>query len=91
MGLSDALLARLPIYSGGTFVEPEKNAANASRGWRVGHYYRKLPAGYLESLSDPARKLDDPRLQSLREELDLITRAPLFAPGRLAAIARLAL
>jgi arabinofuranosyltransferase len=90
MGLSDALLARLPIYSGGTFVEPEKNAANASRGWRVGHYYRKLPAGYLESLSDPARKLDDAKLQLLREELDLVTRAPLFAPGRFSAIARLA-
>ena len=90
MGLSDALLARLPIYVDGAFVEPAKNAANASRGWRVGHYYRKLPAGYLESLSDPARRLDDTALQTLREELDLVTRAPLFAPGRLAAIARLA-
>ena len=91
MGLSDALLARLPIYVDGQFVEPAKNAANASRGWRVGHYYRKLPSGYLESLSDPTRKLEDPTLQALREELDLLTRAPLLAPGRLAAIARLAL
>ncbi|MBM3986470.1 MAG: hypothetical protein FJ294_00750 [Planctomycetes bacterium] len=88
MGLSDALLARLPIYVDGAFVEPQKNAANASRGWRVGHYYRQLPAGYLESLSDPSRGLDDPALQTLREELDLVTRAPLFAPGRIAAIAR---
>ena len=86
MGLSDALVARLPIWVDGQFVEPEKNAKNAARGWRVGHYYRSVPAGYLESLSDPARELDDPALQQRREALDLVTRAPLFAPGRWSAI-----
>lgn len=86
MGLSDALVARQPIWVDGKFVEPDKNAKNASRGWRVGHYYRSVPAGYLESLSDPARKLDDPLLQAQREQLDLVTRAPLFAPGRWGAI-----
>lgn len=88
MGLSDALVARQPIWIDGKFVEPEKNAKNASRGWRVGHYYRSLPAGYLESLSDPTLRLADPALQEERELLELVTRAPLFEPGRWSAIWR---
>jgi arabinofuranosyltransferase len=91
MGLSDALLARLPIYVDGKFVEAEKNAANATRGWRVGHYYRAVPKGYLESLGDPTIALEEPDLEKLRRELDLLTRAPLFDVERWRAIARRAL
>lgn len=91
VGLSDALMARLPIYVEGKFVEPEKNAANATRGWRVGHYYRAVPKGYLDSLGDSSIALEDPELDKLRRELDLLTRAPLFDAERWRAIARHAL
>jgi arabinofuranosyltransferase len=91
MGLSDAFLARLPIYVNGEFVEKEKNAANGSRGWRIGHFYRRVPEGYLESLADPSQEIGDPKLAELRREIDLLTRAPLFDGERWRAIARHAL
>jgi arabinofuranosyltransferase len=88
MGLSDAFLARLPIYVDGRFVEPAKNAANGARGWRIGHYYRAIPEGYLESLTDPSRQISDARLRELRSSVELLTRAPLFDGARWRAIAR---
>ncbi|MCC7012198.1 MAG: hypothetical protein IT454_06545 [Planctomycetes bacterium] len=87
MGLSDAFLARLPIYVDGAFVEPAKNAANGHDGWRIGHYYRSIPSGYIESLSDPSREIEDPRLRELRRELDLVVRGPLWSLERWRAIA----
>jgi arabinofuranosyltransferase len=90
MGLSDALVARLPMCQGGVPIEREKNIFR-DRPWRIGHFVRPLPAGYVESLADPTRTLDDPEIAKLRAELDLITRGPLWSPERWRAIARHAL
>jgi hypothetical protein len=50
-----------------------------------------VPKGYLESLGDPTIALEEPDLEKLRRELDLLTRAPLFDVERWRAIARRAL
>jgi arabinofuranosyltransferase len=48
LGLCDPLLARLP----------------ATRPWRIGHYNRDAPAGYLESLAEDRNLIEDPALRS---------------------------
>lgn len=73
LALTEPFLARLP----------------ARTGSRIGHYERALPKGYLESTMAHKNLIADPALRRLYEDVDLATRAPLGAPGRLAAIWRL--
>ncbi len=87
MGLSDAFLARLPIVVEGAIVRPDKNAFRG-RAWRVGHYYRDVPDGYLELLRGEPAKLADPELQQLYDDVALLTRGELFTRERWSAIAR---
>jgi arabinofuranosyltransferase len=75
LGLADPLLSRLP-------AEPE--------GWRIGHFRRKLPEGYVASVREDRNLLTDPEVRPLYDAVRLATRAPLFAPGRGAAIVGLA-
>jgi arabinofuranosyltransferase len=70
--LSDPLLARLP----------------ANTGIRIGHFTRHLPEGYKESLVSGRPCFADPGLAAYYNHLCLLTRAPLFMPGRLREILR---
>ncbi len=74
LGLSDPLLARLPIC--------RKSLAN----FQIGHFARQPPLGYRESCVDDVNRIVDPGVKDYYEGLRLITRAPLFAPGRWRAI-----
>ena len=71
--LSDAFLARQP----------------STRPWRIGHFVRELPAGYLASVADGRNHLVDPVQRALFDDLQKVIRGPLLAPGRLGAIWRL--
>lgn len=71
--LSDAFLARLP----------------STRPWRIGHFLRELPPGYLDSLNSGRNRLRDPAQRALYDDLQQVIRGPLLAPGRLDAIWRL--
>lgn len=73
--LSDPLLARMPMID--------------ATQWRVGHYFRRVPRGYRDSLEQDENLLVDPRHRALYDDIRLATRAPLFAEGRLGAIWRL--
>jgi arabinofuranosyltransferase len=73
--LTDPLLARLPMK-----YEPD---------WRVGHYFRPLPDGYLETLETGEDRLVDRDLAAYNEKLRLITRGPLFDVERWHAIVRM--
>ncbi|HOW97873.1 MAG TPA: hypothetical protein P5567_07465 [Kiritimatiellia bacterium] len=75
LGLTDPLLARLPIS--------RRSLAN----FQIGHFARQLPAGYFESCADGVNRIEDPGVRAYYDGLQLITRAPLFAPGRWKAIA----
>jgi arabinofuranosyltransferase len=77
LGLGDPFLARLPA-KGVTTGE-----------WRIGHFDRAVPKGYPESILQGRDRLADPAYARLYADVDLATRAPLFAPGRLGAIWRL--
>jgi arabinofuranosyltransferase len=68
--LGDPLLARLP-----------------SEGqWRIGHYRRRVPRGYVESLRTGQNVMADPDLAVKYERLKVITQDPLWTRRRWEAI-----
>ena len=71
--LADPLLARLPIIPLG--------------GWRIGHYNRKIPLRYEESLVSNINALNNSELKAYYEVLRQIVRGPLFSWERAKAIA----
>jgi arabinofuranosyltransferase len=74
MGLSDPLLARLPVW------RPLR--------MRIGHPRRQLPDGYEAALRTGSLAGMHPELRAYYEPLRRITRDPLFDAGRLATILR---
>lgn len=74
--LADPLLARLPII---------KSDLSPS-GWRIGHFVREIPCGYVDSLKTNANKICDPDLAAYYEKIRLITRGDILDPSRIRAI-----
>jgi arabinofuranosyltransferase len=73
--LADPLLARLPMaYQG---------------DWRVGHFKRAIPEGYVETLRTGTNVIADRNLARYYDELATITRGPIFSAERWRAIWRL--
>ena len=87
MGLTDPLLARLPIWHEGRLLAPQKPIPPELE-WRIGHFVRPLPEGYLETLETGENRLASQALGSYWDELALITRGALWSRTRLAAILR---
>ena len=73
MALSDPLLSRLPAMSDS----------------RVGHFERRLPAGYKESLLSRELQIEDPALNEYCGVLWSVTRGPVWSSARLAESVRL--
>jgi arabinofuranosyltransferase len=71
--LGDPLLARLP--------------AARRLSWRIGHFGRAIPPGYLKTLASGRNQLRDPDLARYWDQLALVVRAPLFSVQRWRAIA----
>ena len=71
-GLADPLLARLPIATG---------------RWRIGHFVRSAPAGYLETLASGENRIEDPDLALYYDKLRLVVSGPLWSLERWRAIA----
>ena len=72
LGLGDPLLARLPPA-----WRPH---------WRIGHFFRVVPEGYVGTLTSGQNQLADRRLAEYYDKLSLITRGRLMDPKRLATI-----
>jgi len=73
VALSDPLLARLPAKSDS----------------RVGHFERRLPAGYKESLLSRQLQIEDPDLNEYCGVLWSVTRGPLWSGSRIGDSIRL--
>lgn len=74
LALGDPLLARLPV------TDPN---------WQIGHFGRRLPEGYLETLETGENHIGDAGLAAYYESLTTITRGELFGRERLREIWRL--
>jgi arabinofuranosyltransferase len=72
LALGDPLLARLPaVYN---------------PAWRIGHFYRTIPAGYVESIERGENRISDPQLAQYYDALRLIVSGPVFDGERLRTI-----
>ncbi len=78
VGLGDPLIARLPA------IRPRHR-----HHWKSGHFHRKIPDGYLQTLATGRNVIHDPALRSYYENIREITRGPLFAIQRFRAIWKL--
>ena len=74
-GLSDPLLARLPL----TYIPY----------WRIGHFERDVPHGYLESIRGEDVAITPSSVAALHADLKIALSAPLLEPTRVGAIWRL--
>jgi arabinofuranosyltransferase len=72
-GLADPLLARLP----------------ANPGWRIGHFERTIPAGYVESAVIGRTIIENKQIALYDDKLRIITQGSLFDPHRLLEIAKM--
>ncbi len=70
--LGDPFLSKLP--------------AEYKENWRVGHLRREIPKGYQESVRENGNFIEDPDLHEYYEKIRLLTRADLFAEGRIKTI-----
>ena len=75
LALTDPLLARLLPYR--------------KERWLIGHFDRRIPAGYLETLAAGRIQLEDTDLARFYEHLSLILRGELFDRERLLTILRM--
>ncbi len=75
LGLADPLLARMPQGYGDN--------------WRPGHYQRRIPRGYPESLLARANLIENRELAAAYEDIRLATRGDLWSSARWGAILRL--
>jgi arabinofuranosyltransferase len=73
--LADPLLARLPFRPDGP--------------WRIGHYRRRIPAGYVQTRCGGENHIEDPELARAYAALSLVIRGPLFSTERWVEIWRL--
>lgn len=75
LALGDALLARLPALWNPT--------------WRIGHFERLIPEGYVETIKTGANVIEDPNLASYYDKLSLIIRGDLFDVNRFREIIKM--
>ena len=81
--LSDPLLSKLPsteFWRGGQKPKP------GEKKWLIGHFTRKIPMGYLETITSGENKLQDKYLRKYYDKISLLTRGNLFDFNRLIEI-----
>ena len=64
--LTEPLLARIPY-------EP------SDKNWRIGHFLRALPDGYLETVQTGRNRVKDPCIRRFNERLRRVTHGPIFS------------
>ena len=69
-GIGDPFLARLPLN------------LNSREDWRIGHFERSIPSGYLETLAQKEILLKDDYLRDYYRRLNLIIRGPIWDINR---------
>ena len=74
LALTDPLLARMPV---------------TVNWWRIGHFWRNIPPGYIESIMTGSEIIVNPKINQYYKKLKIVTQNNrLFAPERLKTIIR---
>jgi len=66
--------------------DPLLSGLPSTDAWPIGHFERRLPERYLETLSTGQMAIRDPRLAALYQKIVTVTRAPLLSRARLNAV-----
>ena len=74
-GLNDAFVARLPTAD--------------KVSWRIGHFVRALPTGYMETLQYRRNVIADPKLAQLYDRIQVVVSGPIWAWERWKEVLRL--
>jgi arabinofuranosyltransferase len=88
-GLGDPLLSHVPmvdedpLYS--IFCQKTLNKECRTK-WRIGHFLRRIPDGYLVSVLSGENRLKDPALKAFYEKVRMITRGDIFDLDRFAEV-----
>lgn len=89
--LTDPLLSRLPMVS----RDPDFAAMrrmlhlpDPAPPWRIGHFARAVPGGYLATLLDGENHLADPEVRALWERVATVTRGPVWDGRRFGIVLR---
>jgi len=80
--LGDPLLARLPVSQ--TFYDQY-----SGKNWRIGHFARDVPVGYLQTLESGENKIENSDLAEYWDHLAVIVRGDLLSVERLVEIAKM--
>jgi|GEM_PF-539679 len=72
VALSDAFLSRLKFSYDTAF----------SKGWRIGHFFRKIPLGYTKTVEKNNNHLEDKKLKIYFEKLKFVTQSSIFNLNR---------
>jgi arabinofuranosyltransferase len=75
LAITDPLLARLP--------------AKERHPWRIGHFERAIPAGYIESALGNGNVIVDEELALYHDRLIELTQGDLTSPTRLASVVKI--
>jgi arabinofuranosyltransferase len=81
--LSDPLLSKLPSTE---FWRGGHKPRAGEKKWLIGHFTRKIPKGYLETITTGGNKLQDMYLRKYYDKISLVTRGNLFNFSRLIEI-----
>lgn len=73
--LGDPLLSKLTVID--------------RKNWRVGHYTRALPDGYVESIQSGKNAIKDPRVHELYRVIKILTQDPIWSVERFKEIAKM--
>ena len=87
-GLGDPLLSRLPAVRNDTkYQEWMLRVTNDldPQGWRIGHFRRQIPKGYLATVLTGENGIEDPGIAAFYDHLHLVTQGPYWSARRLAA------
>jgi arabinofuranosyltransferase len=79
LGLGDPLLSRLPIDEVYSFDEDKKQS---QKSWRIGHFERQIPDGYIETVSAGINRIKDPSLKEYYDRLSVLTRGNIWDTAR---------
>lgn len=80
LALSDPLLSK--IHSTDYWRTPQNYFGNEKK-WRIGHFARKIPDGYIKSIKAQKNLLEDKDLKKYYNKLFLVIRGNLFDMERL--------
>jgi arabinofuranosyltransferase len=87
--LGDPLLARMPMVAHDRRYDRALLALGGFtdlQGWRIGHFLRNIPKGYITTLLTGKNSLADANLARFYDHLHVITRGPLWSGRRFAEI-----